>query len=98
MSRGQLARTPDNFPRMKHRAAGRKRRDQYRHEARRRADMVRGLLFNQGPRIASYGGGYRCAEHGIVWNWGEIGQAEYDEIQAAIEDHEATHDFDEPDA
>lgn len=30
MSRGQLARTPENFPRMKHRTAGRLRRKQLR--------------------------------------------------------------------
>lgn len=90
MSRGQLARTPDNFPRMKWRAAGRTRRDQYRHESRRRADMVRGLLF--GKPSGTYTGGYRCAEHGIKWDWTDVTAAEQDEIDRDIADHEATHD------
>jgi hypothetical protein len=74
MSRGQLARTPDNFPRMKWRAAG------------RLARRYRG---------GSYGGGYRCSEHGIAWDWDNVSAAEQDEIDRDIADHEAMHALDD---
>lgn len=84
MSRGQLARTPANFPKMKYRAAARDHKGFMKWRAR-----------EEEPR-GTYTGGYRCPEHGIIWDWDNVDAREMDAIEADIADHEyAWHGDDE---